>query len=97
MPSVLFDAVVVPDGEEAAERLALLGQALEFIKDQYRHCKPILMLGAGREGGGGRRRPRRARADWALATDVKASSRPSAGTATGTAPPIPRRRSNTCS
>jgi len=22
------------------------GQALEFIKDQYRHCKPILVLGA---------------------------------------------------
>jgi catalase len=49
MPSVLFDAVVIPDGEEAAERFALLGHALEFIKDQYRHCKPILMVGAGRK------------------------------------------------
>jgi catalase len=72
MPSVLFDAVVVPDGEEAAKRLALLGQALEFIKDQYRHCKPILMLGAGRsvvEGAGvlvGKGE------DWALTGDAKA-------------------------
>jgi|KBSMisStaDraftv2_1062788.scaffolds.fasta_scaffold00283_18 catalase len=47
-PSVLYDAVAIPDGEEAAETLAGLGQALEFIKDQYRHCKPILALGAGK-------------------------------------------------
>ena len=46
MPSVLFDAVVVPDGGSADE-LSVLGQAREFLKDQYRHCKPILMLGAG--------------------------------------------------
>jgi len=49
----------------------LLGQALEFIKDQYRHCKPILMLGAGRkvvEGAG----VLVAKEDWALANDVKA-------------------------
>jgi catalase len=72
LPSVLFDAVVVPDGEEGARHFALLGQALEFIKDQYRHCKPILMLGAGRnvvEGAGvlvGKGE------DGALTTDVKA-------------------------
>jgi catalase len=47
VPSVLFDAVVVPDGERAADELRSLGHALEFLKDQYRHCKPILMLGAG--------------------------------------------------
>jgi catalase len=47
-PSVLFDAVVVPDGEEAAAALQALGQVREFLKDQYRHCKAILMLGAGR-------------------------------------------------
>jgi catalase len=27
--------------------LAADGRALEFLKDQYRHCKPILALGAG--------------------------------------------------
>jgi catalase len=70
MPSVLFDAVVIPDGEEAAERFALLGQALEFIKDQYRHCKPILMLGAGRnvvEGAG----VFVTKEDWALTSAAK--------------------------
>ena len=41
-PSVLWDAVVVPGGDAA---LAALGQALDFVKDQYRHCKPILALG----------------------------------------------------
>jgi catalase len=47
MPSVLFDAVIVADGERSSAELQSLGQALEFMKDQYRHCKPILLLGAG--------------------------------------------------
>jgi catalase len=46
-PSVLFDALVLPDGEVAVNALAASGQALEFVKDQYRHCKAILALGAG--------------------------------------------------
>ena len=45
-PAVLFDAVVLPDGDAAAA-LAKVGQALEFIKDQYRHCKPMLVLDSG--------------------------------------------------
>ena len=48
-PSVLFDGVVLPDGREAVQRLAADGRALEFLKDQYRHCKPILALGAASE------------------------------------------------
>jgi catalase len=44
-PSVTWDAVVLPDGEEAALALADQGQLIEFVKDQYRHCKPILALG----------------------------------------------------
>jgi catalase len=48
MPSCLFDAVVVPDGEASARALSSLGHAVEFVKDQYRHCKAILALGAGR-------------------------------------------------
>ncbi len=47
MPSVLFDAVAVLGGKQAATILGNIGHALEFIKDQYRHCKPILALGAG--------------------------------------------------
>jgi catalase len=46
-PSVVFDACVVPDGKAAAA-LANVGLALEFVKDQYRHCKPILVLGTGK-------------------------------------------------
>ncbi|MGZ8260724.1 MAG: catalase, partial [Caldimonas sp.] len=45
-PSVTWDAVVIP-GNDAA--LAKVGQTLEFLKDQYRHCKPMLFLGASSE------------------------------------------------
>ena len=45
-PSVLFDALVLPDGMDAVETLSKDGRTLEFLKDQYRHCKSILVLGA---------------------------------------------------
>ena len=45
-PAVLFDALVLPDGAEAVRALAADGRMLEFLKDQYRHCKTILVLGA---------------------------------------------------
>jgi catalase len=44
-PAVLFDALVLPGGTEAVQALCLEGRALEFVKDQYRHCKAILALG----------------------------------------------------
>jgi catalase len=46
MPAVLFDALVLPDGEVAVQALSKDGHALAFIRDQFRHCKPILILGA---------------------------------------------------
>jgi catalase len=46
-PSVLYDALVVPDGEEAVEALCHDAHALDFVREQYRHCKPILVVGAG--------------------------------------------------
>lgn len=46
-PSVLYDAVVVPDGEEAIKALSRDAHAHDFVREQYRHCKPILVLGAG--------------------------------------------------
>ncbi len=49
VPAVLYDALVVPSGREAIKTLGNLGQAAEFVKEQYRHCKPILVLGAGQE------------------------------------------------
>ncbi|WP_242524932.1 catalase [Lysobacter changpingensis] len=45
-PAPLFDALVLPDGERAIKVLAVDGRAAEFVKEQYRHCKPILALGA---------------------------------------------------
>ncbi|MGZ8532608.1 MAG: catalase [Candidatus Binatia bacterium] len=49
VPAVLYDALVVPGGREAIKILGNLGQAAEFVKEQYRHCKPILVIGAGRD------------------------------------------------
>jgi catalase len=45
-PGFLFDALVLPDGAEAVAALAQDGHTAEFIKDQFRHCKTILVLGA---------------------------------------------------
>ena len=45
-PSVLYDAVVVPDGEAAIGTLSRDAHAQDFVREQYRHCKPILVVGA---------------------------------------------------
>ncbi|WP_225781546.1 catalase [Xenophilus sp. Marseille-Q4582] len=45
-PGFLFDALVLPDGPEGVALLSRVGQVMEFVKDQYRHCKPLLVLGA---------------------------------------------------
>jgi len=45
-PGFLFDALVLPDGDEGVRALSLDGHTMEFIKDQYRHCKAILVLPA---------------------------------------------------
>lgn len=47
--SVLMDAVYIADGKEAAAVLGKHMDALEFITQAYRHCKPIAMEGSGRE------------------------------------------------
>ena len=46
-PSVMYDAVIVPDGAQAVATLAKNAQVLEFLREQYRHGKPILVFGAG--------------------------------------------------
>ena len=45
-PSVLFDALVLPDGKACVDALTKDGRTGEYIKDAYRHCKAILALGA---------------------------------------------------
>ncbi|MDB5935673.1 MAG: catalase [Massilia sp.] len=46
-PSVLYDAVVVPDGEASVAALSRDANALDFVRQQHRHCKPIMVIGAG--------------------------------------------------
>ena len=48
-PGVLYDAVVVADGDTSAKMLAGDADAREFVRHQFRHCKPILAVGAGKE------------------------------------------------
>jgi len=43
--SVPWDAMVIPNGEAAIEILLDSGKAHAFLKDQYQHRKPILLLG----------------------------------------------------
>uniref|UniRef100_UPI004039C55D catalase n=1 Tax=Variovorax sp. BK018 TaxID=3450241 RepID=UPI004039C55D len=45
-PGFLFDALVLPDGAAAVEALDADAHTLEFLRDQYWHCKTILALGA---------------------------------------------------
>ena len=47
MPSVVWDAMVMMVPEASLPALCANGQVVEFFKDQYRHCKPIWLLGAG--------------------------------------------------
>jgi catalase len=47
-PMVLFDALMLPSGKLAVERLAKLAHVAEFIQLAYRHGKAILALGESR-------------------------------------------------
>ena len=44
-PGVLFDALAIADGSAAVAELARHAQTMECVKDQFRHCKPMLVLG----------------------------------------------------
>ena len=45
-PGFLFDALALPDGDDGVKTLSTDGHTVEFIKDQYRHCKAILVMPA---------------------------------------------------
>ena len=47
MPAVLYDAVVIPAGGQAGATLAANAIALEFVRLQHRHLKPILVVDDG--------------------------------------------------
>jgi catalase len=46
-PSVLYDAVIIPDGRDSATALNTTGLAIHFIKESFVHGKPIGGLGFG--------------------------------------------------
>jgi len=48
-PAVLYDAVIIPDGDGAVKHLLTDAHSLDFVRQQYRHCKPILAFGSGIE------------------------------------------------
>jgi catalase len=48
-PPVLFDALVLPDGDAAVRTLAADGHTMEFVTNQFRHCKTILAFGASKK------------------------------------------------
>jgi catalase len=43
----MYDGMVVPDGAAGADALARNAHAIDFVREQYRHCKPMLVLGGG--------------------------------------------------
>ena len=45
--SVLFDAVYIPGGDGSAQTLEKEADAVEFVKEAYKHCKTIAATGAG--------------------------------------------------
>jgi len=47
-PPVVFDALVLADGEDGVKLLSGYGQTLEFVTNQYRHGKTILAIGAAK-------------------------------------------------
>ncbi|WP_036169728.1 catalase [Noviluteimonas dokdonensis] len=44
-PGVLFDGMIVPDGADRMGELRMDARTLDYLKEQYRHCKALLILG----------------------------------------------------
>ena len=47
--SVLYDAVYVPGGKGSIEALKMQGDAIHFVNEAFRHCKPLGATGEGIE------------------------------------------------
>lgn len=47
--SLMYDAVFVAGGRESVEKLKQMGDALHFLKEAYKHGKPIAAIGEGVE------------------------------------------------
>ena len=49
MPSVMFDAVLVPSGAISAKALVATGDAVHFVLEAFKHYKTICVIGEGVE------------------------------------------------
>ena len=47
--SVMYDAIYVPGGKESTDTLKMQGDAIHFINEAFRHCKPLGATGEGVE------------------------------------------------
>ncbi|VWX58599.1 hydroperoxidase HPII(III) (catalase) [Burkholderiales bacterium 8X] len=47
MPSILFDAVLVPAGAQGIASMKGMGEAVHFVLEAFKHCKPICTVGEG--------------------------------------------------
>lgn len=47
MPSVMFDAVLIPGGSASVATLCGLGEAVHFVLEAYKHCKTICAVNEG--------------------------------------------------
>ncbi len=47
-PPVLFDGLILPDGDAGVKALMADGHTMEFVTNQYRHCKTIMAIGASK-------------------------------------------------
>ncbi|MDQ3058567.1 MAG: catalase [Pseudomonadota bacterium] len=47
MPSVMFDAVLIPGGSISIATLCGLGEAVHFVLEAYKHCKTICAVNEG--------------------------------------------------
>jgi catalase len=49
MPSVVFDGLFIPGGAKSIAALSRSADAVHFVQELYRHCKPIAAQGEGME------------------------------------------------
>ncbi|MGI4777976.1 MAG: catalase HPII [Janthinobacterium lividum] len=47
MPSIMFDAVLVPAGKDGVAAMAQNGDAVHFVMEAFKHCKAICTVGEG--------------------------------------------------
>jgi catalase len=45
--SVMFDAVLIPGGNQSAAALSAMGEAVHFVLEAYKHCKTICAVNDG--------------------------------------------------